>query len=207
MDEKVVRIEMCGGIASGKTTLATVLQRSGFAATFENFEANPFWKVFYEDPVWHAFETELSFLIQHYHLMKIAQNRQGLFVCDFSLHQDRAYAAVTLEGRKLDAFAVVWDEIQRSLFPPALIIHLECQADVELERIRNRGRDEEKLITYEYLDTLNKRIEEEICGIKNDVAVLSVRSDEENLLSDERVKEVLVERVRDALGDTYGSAS
>jgi deoxyadenosine/deoxycytidine kinase len=47
------RIEICGGIASGKTTLAVLMQRSGYSAVFENFTLNPFIENFYSDPVFY----------------------------------------------------------------------------------------------------------------------------------------------------------
>ena len=36
-----IRIEICGGIAAGKTTLAEVLEQNGYTAIYERFEDNP----------------------------------------------------------------------------------------------------------------------------------------------------------------------
>ena len=39
------RIEICGGIASGKTSLANILEKNGFGlGVYEEFSKNPFWK-------------------------------------------------------------------------------------------------------------------------------------------------------------------
>ncbi|HRP37690.1 MAG TPA: deoxynucleoside kinase, partial [Candidatus Dojkabacteria bacterium] len=46
----VQRIEICGGIASGKTTLANLLARLDIEPILENFQTNPFWQAFYNDP-------------------------------------------------------------------------------------------------------------------------------------------------------------
>lgn len=64
------RVEFCGGIASGKTTLTKLLQIENLTSVFEDFGKNPFYRAFYHDPVGTAFETELTFLSQHYHLEK-----------------------------------------------------------------------------------------------------------------------------------------
>lgn len=99
-----MRIEICGGIAAGKTTLAQLLSQLGIVGVLEDFQSNPFWKPFYADPAGTAFETEISFLLQHYHEIKAAAKRGATFVCDFSLLLDLAYAHVTLSGGKQSAF-------------------------------------------------------------------------------------------------------
>src|SRR5207302_1694437 len=79
-----IRIEICGGIASGKTTFASLFEQQA-KIIYEDFQAVPFWQDFYAAPAEHAFETELSFLLQHYHQVKRAQSKgQSLVVCDFS---------------------------------------------------------------------------------------------------------------------------
>ena len=67
------RIEICGGIASGKTTLANLLARSNIDPILEDFQTNLFWRAFYADPAGTAFETEITFLLQHYHQIKTAR--------------------------------------------------------------------------------------------------------------------------------------
>ena len=56
------RVEICGNIASGKTTLCQGLIGKGKNAVFEDFQKNPFFKDFYDDPVAYSFETETSFI-------------------------------------------------------------------------------------------------------------------------------------------------
>ena len=56
-----LRIEICGGIASGKTTLGGALDGKETLCCFEKFEANPFWSAFYNDPAENAFEAEITF--------------------------------------------------------------------------------------------------------------------------------------------------
>lgn len=154
------RIEICGGIAAGKTTLARLLSLSGTYACLEDFQANPFWEAFYADPVGTAFETEITFLLQHYHQIKTAAKCANGFVCDFALVLDLAYAKVTLDDGQRKAFAAVHREIHHGLPKPDLVIHLVCDPVIELERIKQRGRDVEQSITVDYLASLNRALAE-----------------------------------------------
>jgi deoxyguanosine kinase len=123
--------EICGGIASGKTTLVRLLQRIGIYSVFENFEINPFWKTFYSNPILFSFETEVTFLLQHYHQVKVSSGYCKNFACDFSLLLDLAYADVTLEGSKKESFLSVYNEIKKDLSAPALVINLVCGSGIE----------------------------------------------------------------------------
>jgi deoxyguanosine kinase len=107
------RIEICGGIASGKTTFARLFAEQA-KVIYEDFLAVPFWEDFYAAPAEHAFETELSFLLQHYHQVKRAQSESHtLIVCDFSFALDAAYAHVSLNPGDLKAFLGVLEQVRR----------------------------------------------------------------------------------------------
>jgi deoxyadenosine/deoxycytidine kinase len=89
MPTKVLHIEVCGGIASGKTTFAGLMTRIGLKPVFEEFRTNPFWQAFYFDPAKYAFETEITFMLQHYHQIKKDQLIMGKSICcDFSFFLD-----------------------------------------------------------------------------------------------------------------------
>ena len=60
-------VEVCGGIASGKTTFASLMTRIDLIPIFEDFKKNPFWEAFYCNPGKYIFETEISFILLHYH--------------------------------------------------------------------------------------------------------------------------------------------
>lgn len=154
----MMRIEICGGIASGKTTLANLCSASSHTVLLEAFEENPFWEAFYSNPGKYIFETEVSFLLQHYHQIKAEAPDEGLFVCDYSFVLDRAYADVGLEGSKHEIFEQVYQEVRKDISQPDLIVWLRCSAEEELRRIRNRGRSEEESIDIEFLSALNEAV-------------------------------------------------
>jgi deoxyadenosine/deoxycytidine kinase len=188
------RIEICGGIASGKTTLAQLLATSGLIEVLEDFQTNPFWKSFYADPTGTAFETEVTFLLQHYHAIKSMPELTSGFVCDFSLVLDLAYARVTLAGGRLDAFLRVLKEVHDELPPPDLLIYLNCNPSVELERIRRRGRNVESAITVDYLAKINGALEEQLQdeATRN---VLVIDSAARNFAQDEGVRLAIAEEI------------
>lgn len=152
------RIEMLGGLGSGKTTLAHLIEDFGSTVSYEQFSSVPFWKEFYVDPGRYAFETEIGFLLQHYHQIKRASDTAGWTICDFSLIQDRVYAEVNLTGSQKDAFLAVYDEIKRELGEPDLLIHLTCGEDQQLRRMQARGRAEETNVDRAYLSRLRETI-------------------------------------------------
>lgn len=196
------RIEVCGGIASGKTTFAKLTRRIGLEPIFEHFKTNPFWQAFYSDPVKYAFETEITFLLQHYHQIKKDQLIMGKSICcDFSFFLDIAYAEIGLEGSKLKAFLTVYDEIMRDLPPPTLLVYLKCDAKTELERIRNRGRTVEDSITVEFLETLNSALERQVARIKDSLPVVAIDSALKDFAHDESAKHEVVDLVSDFIVD------
>ena len=175
--ETQYRIEVCGGIASGKTTATRLFQDGKHALVEEDFQSNPFWRAFYDDPAGNAFEAELTFLLQHFHQVKNACGEGKNLVCDFSFLLDRAYTNVTLDSRKRRAFAAVYAEVCRSVPPPTLLVYLSCPAETQLKRIRARARAVESAITIEYLRALNSSLKRWIGRYRKIGAVLEIDSE------------------------------
>jgi deoxyguanosine kinase len=192
------RVEICGGIASGKTTLCRLLQRAGLEAIFEEFHANPFWRLFYDNPSRYAFETEVTFILQHYSGVKSAAHQR--IACDFSFLQDRAYAEINLADGQLSAFMAVYNQVIEELSAPSIIIHLECGAEEEMRRIRHRGRSGERRIELGYLNSVNVAVARSVNIIKNETSVLSIDSEKNDFAKDRAVQRRVVAHVRGTLG-------
>jgi deoxyguanosine kinase len=170
---KLIRVEICGGIASGKTTLCNLLGKSQLTCVLENFMDNPFWPLFYKDPERHAFETDITFLLQHYSQVKeLTKNA----ICDFSLIQDLAYARVNLRGGRLAAFRAVYEQVVEEVTRPSLVVHLECSAQTELQRILHRQRREEKKLQLSYLASLNEAISFAALEMRKSIPILEIDS-------------------------------
>lgn len=156
--KSIKRIEICGGIASGKTTLAHLLaDGTDYGLVLENFRANPFWSRFYQKPELFMVEKNICFLAQHTGEIK-SHISQELLVCDYAVFQDVAYASLCKENGHLDVMRKLFDYLYTPLQAPTLVVYLVCGSSVQLERIRARARAEEQAITLEYLDSLNQTI-------------------------------------------------
>ena len=189
------RIEICGGIASGKTTFASLFNRQNLTPLFEDFKKSPFWEAFYRNPGKYIFETEISFILLHYHQIKNGLKSKQEMICDFSFLLDLAYAKIGLSGTKLKAFECVLNEIQKELPEPRLIVYLKCDAATELNRIRKRDRAEESSIDLEFLDSLNKALQKEAATIQDQRKVVTIDSSQKDFANDESVKKEMIELI------------
>ncbi len=182
-----MRIEICGGIASGKTTFSKLFENSAIHPIIENFGDNPFWKPFYLNPGKYIFETEITFTLQHYHYIKKVKEKEKFIICDFSSIIDLAYARMGLTGMKLKIFEDVYNEITSELGFPDLIVFLKCNSKIQLDRIIKRKRTTEKLIDIKFLESLNNEIEYLIENHLDNQKVITIDSEKEDFLNDEKV--------------------
>jgi len=169
-----MRVELCGGIASGKTTLATALKERFLYcdAVLEDVFSNGFLPDFYCDPPYYAYETEIFFLLQHMHQIKVRQ-RQGIpLVCDFSLEQDYAYGENNLIGDELSSFREIYQVTMSQLQTPELLIFLDCPVDILLRRITARGRTSERTINTDYLRTTIAQLKRRLKDTGREIVVI-----------------------------------
>lgn len=190
-----MRIEICGGIASGKTSLAKILAREGFVGVLEQFHKNPFYRAFYENASRYAFEAELVFLLQHFHQIKTVCSPRNRICCDFSSILDKAYASVTLKKNDLLAFQAVARRVEKELRPRTLLIHLICNPEIELERIQKRARTAESKIAVSYLRSLNASIEKQIRRLSSKACVIEIDSAANDFVHDLVVRRNVVASV------------
>lgn len=185
MEEQQVnrRIEICGGIASGKTSLAQQLEKEGYTAIYERYEDNPFLTKFYLDKeVDNTFETEMVFVLLHSNWIKMKQNIETL-VCDYSLFQDYCYGVNNLTGKDMEVFQSLYDHVLKQINPVDLTIYLKCDVECLLERIRLRDRKMEQTISRKYLQSNIETIEKNLFRQKN---VMIIESDKYNFIEKDR---------------------
>ncbi|SNS03128.1 Deoxynucleoside kinase [Humidesulfovibrio mexicanus] len=174
-----MRVEVCGSIATGKTTFASFANVINLDMVEEQYKKNPFLEVFYGGEIECSFETELSFLLIHYHQIKAScRPTCPSFVCDFSLILDNAYADVTLLGHRLEIFQNISEDLMLEVGHPNILVHLVCPEDVLLERVRKRGRASEQVITMAYLKKVADALERRVDEASKSVPVLRIDSHE-----------------------------
>jgi deoxyguanosine kinase len=140
--------------------------------------------LFYRNRNFYAFETEVTFLLQHYSEIKAATLDFAEIVCDFSFLQDRAYAETNLRESQLEAFRAIYLQVLTEIPQPALIVHLKCSAEEELRRIRRRARPEEVNIHGDYLESLNQAVAAGLVQFRERVPILSIDSVIDNFADD-----------------------
>ena len=111
-----VGVEGC--IGTGKTTLARMLAEHYLSQfLLEETKKHLFISDFYLDPARYAFQTEMNFILIHYHQLQLAQ-KEGLFerlvFTDFIFDKDRLFADLTLEdSEEQRLFTLTYDLLKQ----------------------------------------------------------------------------------------------
>lgn len=148
-----------GVIGAGKTTLATMLaEKMSAQLQLEEVEANPFLQSFYEDMRGYAFQTQIFFLLSRYRQqMELAQ--ASLFkqrvVSDYIFAKDRIFAYINLNDDELALYERLVKILEKDVVKPDIVVYLQASPDVLMERIGKRGRQYEKQMPRDYIETLN----------------------------------------------------
>jgi deoxyguanosine kinase len=146
-----------GPIGAGKSSLAEILAEALSARIIrENPEENPFLGPFYKDPRRHAMSVQLFFLLQRYgQQSELSQGdlfARGGTVSDYLFAKDRLFASLTLSPDEMALYDRVYQMLKPRTVTPDLVVYLQARTDVLLERIRKRGRVEEKPIRPDYVE-------------------------------------------------------
>jgi deoxyadenosine/deoxycytidine kinase len=178
-----MRIEIAGGIASGKTSLAMLLAReSGYEVVLERFRENPFWKKFYQQQAKWVEEKNFCFLIQHIAAIKNARSTE--LICDYAVIQDLAYARLVTTLGHSAMMLQLCNHLYQQLPPPSVLVHLTCSPEVLRARIAARARAEEAGVTINYLAGLNKAISTQLYSLDRAIPIYSLNSEEVNFVVD-----------------------
>jgi deoxyadenosine/deoxycytidine kinase len=188
-----------GPIGAGKTSLARRLaSRLGADLVLEEPEENPFLARFYDDLPRYALPTQLFFLFQRARLLEpLAQ--PDLFaravVADFLLDKDPLFARLTLSADELALYEKIYAVLRLRAPAPDLVIYLQAQPAVLIERVRRRAARYERDISEDYL----ARLADGYAGFfyHYDAApLLIVNSENLNFVERDADFELLVSRLR-----------
>ncbi|MCK5605948.1 deoxynucleoside kinase [Candidatus Pacearchaeota archaeon] len=177
-----VAVEGC--IGSGKTTVSRLLvDKRNSSLILEDSQANPFLDKFYSNPPRYAFETELAFVLIHYHQIsnEMQLHESNDYIADFCISKDLLFAKMNLNDNDLALFKNLYFPLAKRLPEPDIMICLKCSDELILERIKQRGQGSEHCIDPEYFLDLNKRYDAYFTEIKT--AKIEVNMDEVDFIN------------------------
>ncbi len=170
------RIEVSGILAAGKSTLCDAFAQHGFPVAREDVRNNPYWIKAQKDPA--RYEPLLQKWILKQRFAEVANAVSSPssipYVIDYCLAVDKAYADFYLSGTAPADMAKTHraiDRMYKANGNPDLVIHLHCDSDELLRRIKHRGRDFEQGHTIEFLDALGEKIKYYLDALKADGSV------------------------------------
>lgn len=187
-----------GAIGVGKTTLAQKLaDRLGSSLFLEQIDDNPFIELFYQDPTRHALSVQLSFLfsrLKHWQSL----HQQELFsrgvVSDYLPAKDNIFASVTLSDEELVLYHQVANLVHTELPKPDLVVYLQSDPKVIMERIRGRNRSMERGLKQDYLQRVISAYDQFFFHYQ-ETPLLIVQTDRVNFAASEDAVSSLIERI------------
>ncbi len=161
--KKKLFVAMAGNIGAGKTTAAKMLSQSfGFELFDEPVVDNRFLADYYKEMKRWSFTLQLEFLIKRVQHHELIHQVPKSCIQDRTLYEDPEVFAKYLHGlgnmtnNELDLYHDYFDRLSRGLHKPDKVICFVVPGTGTLmERIRQRGRAEEKDIPHSFLEGLN----------------------------------------------------
>ncbi len=197
MNKLIVAIE--GNIGVGKSTFTRILKETFEKSTIvsepvdmwlniKNKEGENILGLFYKDTNRWAYTFQnLAYITRMMKIEDAIRSSDGIVFLDRSLGTDRNVFEKMLHDDK------ILDEVEHSMYNlwydfytkyvnnnfNEIYIYLKCDPKTAYERIKKRGREEEKNISFEYLEKLHKYHEEWLCNLDN-VVIIDCDKDFEN---------------------------
>lgn len=160
-----MRIELAGALAVGKSTLSAKLKARGFHVVFEDLSANPYLDLRKQDPEKYGLLVQQQFIEDKVGALEyaVAHGHESI-VSDFSLTAELAYVDFYVAG-KPEWLARLHRQVADSaarIGEPDLIVFMYCEPEIQLARIRTRGRDFEQGLDLGFIATINRMVRERV---------------------------------------------
>ena len=198
-------IAVAGNIGVGKSTLVTLLcKQLKWEPFYEPVGDNPYLVDFYADMASWSFHSQIFFLTRRLRSHHQLSQHPTSVIQDRSVYEDAEIFAQNLylqghiKERDYETYRELYETITQVLPPPDLVIYLRASVETLMERIALRGRDYERTITPEYLQSLNDLYED---WISNFVLcpVLAVPADDLDYVAYSGHLDLIISKVNEKL--------
>ncbi len=198
-------IAVAGNIGVGKSTLVTLLcKQLKWEPYYEPVGDNPYLVDFYTDMASWSFHSQIFFLTRRLRSHHQLSQHPTSVIQDRSVYEDAEIFAQNLylqgyiKERDYETYRELYETITQVLPPPDLVIYLRASVDTLMDRIARRGRDYERTITPEYLQSLNDLYED---WISNFVLcpVLAVPADDLDYVAYSGHLDLIISKVNEKL--------
>lgn len=192
-----------GPIGVGKTSLARRLaEHTGASLLLERPDENPFLSRFYENPARHALATQLFFLFQRGdEVRELAQMDMfhAVTVADYLFDKDRLFARLNLGEEEFALYQQIYQSLQLQAPPPDLVIYLQAEPQVLVERVHLRAKPYEQNISADYLRRLSQSYSDFFYHYTV-APVLTVNSEHMNFVDSDEDFSLLLQRIAQMRG-------
>ncbi len=198
-------VAVAGNIGVGKSTLVGMLcQHLGWEPFYEPVADNPYLADFYRNMDAWSFHSQVFFLTRRLRSHHELSLHPSSVIQDRSVYEDAEIFAQNLflqghiQPRDYATYRELYETAVQFLPPPDLVIYLRASVPTLMNRILNRGRDYERTITPEYLQSLNDLYE---TWIENFVLcpVLTVPADDLDYVAHSGHLKLIVAKVEEKL--------
>ena len=216
MNSRGIFIAIEGPIGVGKTTLANILNNH-FNCTLlrEIVEENPFLSKFYTDIKEYALQTESFFLFNR--IKQLEDTEKNLLsqgssvVSDYHIIKNLIFAGITLDNMQFYKYKQMYNIFINDLPQPDIIIYLNSNTDVLMNRIAMRDRSFERQMDRNYIQELSTEYKYYFnpLSIKHNFVgkeplILEIDNSNLDFLNNDNDRKFIIKKVEDAINSLGG---
>ncbi len=198
-------VAIAGNIGVGKSTLTSLMStKLGWEPYLEAVSENPYLADFYQDmPRW-GFHSQVYFLLRRLRQHHQSLQSEGSVIQDRSVYEDaeifarNLYLQGNISYRDWETYSDLYKTLSLLLTPPDLVVYLKASTPTLLRRIAQRGREYERSISGEYLESLNRLYDEWATDFSL-CPVLTVATDKLNYVLNEGHLDQVIRVIQDRL--------